>query len=55
MAKTMNILKWCVNIVLGLGCWLAVSENPDNLLPNFIGIACFYLLIIINRRHERTN
>lgn len=55
MAKTLNILKWCVNIILGLGSWLAVSENPNDLTPNFIGLACFFLLIIINRKDERAN
>lgn len=52
MAKTKEIVKWCVNIILGLGCWLAVSENPYDITPNFIGLVCIALLITINKKEQ---
>ena len=49
MAKTLqHYAKWVVNIILGLGCWLIVNES-DTFVPNFIGLACAALLIVINR------
>lgn len=48
MAKTLHFAKWVVNIILGLGCWLIVNES-DTFVPNFIGLACAALLIVINR------
>lgn len=49
MAKTSHYVRWTVNIILGLGCWLAVSENPYDITPNFIGLVCIALLIVINK------
>ena len=49
MAKTLNIIRWCVNIILGFGCFLVLNENPDDITPNFIGLICIALLIAINK------
>ena len=49
MAKILHRLKWAANVLLGFGCFCALSENPDNFTPNIIGMACFILLIIINK------
>lgn len=49
MERTLNALRWCANIILGLGCWLIVNEG-DSFVPNIIGLACAALLIVINRK-----
>lgn len=51
MSKTIHYLKWLGNIILGLGSILALNES-DTFVPNFIGIACFYLLIFFNRKKQ---
>lgn len=51
MEKTMNALRWCANITLGLGCWLIVNEGKS-LVPNLVGLACAALLVIINRDND---
>lgn len=49
MATTKEIVKSITNILLGCGVMLVFNENPENLVPNFIGMACFGLLIYINK------
>lgn len=49
MAKTLQVAKWVVNIILGLGCWLIVNEG-SSIIPNLVGLACAALLIVINRK-----
>ena len=55
MTKTLHHIRWVANVLLGLGCFLVLNES-DSFVPNFIGLACYILLIIINRDNdERTN
>lgn len=49
MAKAKDIIKSVANYVLAIGCFAVFNENPENLWPNFIGLACFGLLIYINK------
>lgn len=51
MEKTLETLRWCANIILGLGCWLIVNEG-ESFIPNFIGLACAALLVVINKNKE---
>lgn len=51
MGNTLNTVRWCANIVLGLGCWLIVNEG-ESLVPNLVGLACAALLIVINRDND---
>lgn len=51
MENTLNTIRWCANIVLGLGCWLIVNEG-ESLVPNLVGLACAALLVIINRDND---
>ncbi len=55
MEKALNIIRWCMNIILGTGCLLVFNENPDNFTPNLIGLACFFLLIVINNDRKWKN
>ena len=42
-------MKMAINIILGiLGLFLVFNES-DTFTPNFVGLACFALLIYINR------
>ena len=43
----MKTIKTIVNIILGLGCCFIVNEG-DDLTPNFVAIACFALLVVLN-------
>lgn len=52
MAKALHYLKWAANVLLGFGCFGALSENPDNLTPNFVGFICIALLIAINKDRD---
>lgn len=52
MEKTRNALRWCANIILGLGCWLIVNES-DTFVPNLVGLACAALLIVINKDNNQ--
>ena len=49
MTKAMHYCKWAINILLGFGSFLILSENPENLTPNFIGAICIALLVAINK------
>lgn len=53
MEKVFNIVRWCVNIILGFGSLLVLNENPDDLTPNFVGFICIALLIAINKDSEK--
>ena len=44
MKKT---FKTIINIALGFGTLLVFNESTS-ITPNFIGIACFALLIVVN-------
>ena len=43
----MRTLKTIVNIILGFGC-MAIFNDSASFMPNFFGLACFVLLIVIN-------
>lgn len=47
MKKTWRNIRLAVNILLGCGCFAVLNES-DSFTPNFIGLACFALLIVIN-------
>lgn len=47
----MKVIKFILNVVLGLGTWLILNES-DNILPNLIGMACFVTLLWLNRDME---
>lgn len=49
MATLQHYAKWVINIILGIGCFLVFNENEYDITPNFIGLACAALLIVINR------
>ena len=49
MTKTLHYMRWAVNVLLGIGCFLVFNENPETFSPNLIGLACAALLIILNR------
>lgn len=44
----MRVIKWTINVLLGFGSFLALNENFEALYLNFIGIACFALLVTLN-------
>lgn len=48
MAKTLEILRKVANVPLCIGVF-AVFNESDTFVPNFIGLACAALLVIINR------
>ena len=48
MAKTLEILRKVANVPLCIGVF-AVFNESDTFVPNFIGLACAALLIVINR------
>lgn len=53
MERTSHYIRWCANVILGFGSLLALNES-ETFIPNFIGVACFYALILINRRkHDK--
>lgn len=58
MAKMFKTLRWCANAILCVGLIGVVNES-DTFIPNFIGLGCFIILIIINKDkangHERAN
>ena len=43
----MKAVKIIINIILGCGLMCVFSEG-DSFIPNFIGLACFALLIAVN-------
>lgn len=43
----MRTIKIILSIILGLGSCLIFNESTS-ITPNFIGIACFALLIVVN-------
>jgi len=43
----MKTLRLIINIILGFGCFLVFNDS-ESFIPNFIGLACFALLIAIN-------
>lgn len=45
--KTLRILRFMANVILAAGCLLVFNES-DTFVPNFIGLACGVLLIVIN-------
>lgn len=52
MTKALLILKGVANLLLSIGLFGVFNENPDNFVPNFVGLACFILLIVINRKNN---
>ena len=52
MTKTLQHIRWAVNVLLGLGCLLVFNES-DSFVPNFIGLACYILLLIVNNPNIR--
>lgn len=51
MAKTKSILKWCANIILIIGVF-GVFNDSSSFVPNFIGLGCFLMLLIINKNQQ---
>lgn len=43
----MKTLRLIINIILGFGCFMVLNDG-DSFLPNFIGLVCFALLIVLN-------
>lgn len=41
-------VKTIINLLLGFGSMLSLNENFNALYLNFIGIACFALLLWLN-------
>ena len=49
----MNAVKLIINIVLAVGCFLVFNES-DSFTPNFVGLACFVVLLYINRNNNES-
>ena len=50
----MKTAKLILNIILGCGLMCVFSEG-DSLVPNFIGLVCFVLLIAVNAPDNMIN
>lgn len=48
MQRVLHITRHIANVLLGIGCF-AVCNESDSFIPNFIGLGCFVLLLIINK------
>lgn len=48
MQRVLHITRHIANVLLGIGCF-AVCNESDTFVPNFIGLGCFVLLLIINK------
>jgi len=44
----MKAIKLIVSIILAFGGMLVFNENPETFTPNFIGLACLALLVVVN-------
>ncbi len=49
--KTLRIVRFIVNVILAAGTLLVFNES-DTFVPNFIGLACGALLIVINPKGD---
>lgn len=50
----MKTLKIIANIVLGIGAILILNDNADAIYLNFIGVACFAILLATNTKSDST-
>lgn len=48
-------MKTIVNIILGIGSILALNDNADAIYLNFIGVACFAILLATNTKSDSTD
>lgn len=44
----MKTIKLIVSIILAFGGMLVFNENPETFTPNFIGLACWAVVIALN-------
>lgn len=44
----MKAIRIILSIILALGGMLIFNENPETFTPNFIGLACLALLVVVN-------
>ena len=51
--KTYKIIRLVINIILAMGCFMVLNES-DSFTPNFVGLACFVVLLYINRNNNES-
>lgn len=44
----MKAIRIILSIILAFGGMLVFNENPETFTPNFIGLACLALLVVVN-------